>query len=111
MPVKQGFCEWCGDRCKGRTYCSDFCRGKYTNLNLVHGKSLIQLLKIWRIHRGAKGTPGEGKLSDITFRLDQLLADDRQRRKEMTEARKLAAVANGVMAELLDKHEARKAAK
>jgi len=42
----------------------------------------MQMLKLWRKHRGRKGTPGEGMIGDIATRVDQILAEDRERKEE-----------------------------
>ncbi|MEM6477836.1 MAG: hypothetical protein AAF647_02195 [Pseudomonadota bacterium] len=36
-------------------------------------------LMLWRQHRGAKGTPGEGALSKVAQSVDAWLAEDRSR--------------------------------
>ena len=84
MPLKRGLCDWCGNKAgHGRSYCSPECRTKYNNKLAAQGKSVMQLLKIWRKHRGRKGTPGEGKLGDVTHRIDEILREDRQRQKDL----------------------------
>ncbi len=84
MPLIRGRCDWCGDKTKiGRTYCGTDCRVQYRNLITRQGKSMMQMLKIWRLHRGRKGTRGEGMIGEITERLDKILAEDRQRKKNL----------------------------
>lgn len=80
MPLRRGHCDWCGGRCpKGRTYCCSECRERYNALLTRQGKALVQLLKQWRMHRGRVGTPGAGKLTLVSSRVDLLLTEDRQR--------------------------------
>lgn len=88
MPLQRGLCDWCGAQCpKGRSYCNATCRQSYNNLLARQGKSVMQLLKIWRKHRGAKGSPGEGKIGEVAARVDALLEEDRHRWAELGKAR------------------------
>ena len=100
--LKPGRCNWCGAktirdvRNKRMKYCSGTnCRVKYNNLLTKQGKALMDMLKIWRKHRGAKGTPGEGMIGHITTRLDGMLDKDRQRVAELTAVRVLREMAEG----------------
>jgi len=80
MPLTRGSCDFCGRATvEGRTYCGKECRVAYNNLLASQGKSVMQMLKIWRKHRGAKGTPGEGMIGAIASRVDAILAEDRAR--------------------------------
>lgn len=82
MPLQSGLCDWCGNSVeRGRSYCGTECRQKYNNLLARQGKSVMQMLKLWRKHRGAKGTPGEGMISQIAARVDAILEEDRERKK------------------------------
>ena len=82
-PLRRGFCDWCGGRCRrGRTYCSSRCQVQYNNLLTRQGKALVQSLKLWRLHRGRKGTPGAGMMTRVSARVDALLAEDRRRWEE-----------------------------
>jgi len=84
MPLIRGSCDFCGRAtAKGRTYCGKECRVTYNNLLARQGKSVMQLLKIWRKHRGAKGTPGEGMIGEVATRVDMILAEDRERKKRL----------------------------
>jgi hypothetical protein len=47
----------------------------------------MQMLKIWRKHRGSKGTPGEGMIGEIASRVDAILGEDRDRKKQMRSSR------------------------
>lgn len=80
MPLQRGVCDWCGAKVKGRVYCNPACRRSYNNLLAAQGKSVMQTLKLWRKHRGAKGTAGQGKLSDAAARIDVILTHDRERK-------------------------------
>lgn len=85
MPLQRGRCDWCGgDTEKGRTYCGRECRVAYNNLIARQGKSVMQMLKVWRKYRGAKGTPGEGMIGEIATRVDAMLEEDRERKRELT---------------------------
>jgi hypothetical protein len=80
MPLVRGLCDWCGEPTpKGRAYCSKICRVSYDNLLARQGKAIMQLLKLWRKHRGGKGTPGQGKLTEVAERVDACLSEDRHR--------------------------------
>lgn len=79
-PLRRGFCDWCGRKCpRGRTYCSSSCQQQYNNLLTRQGKALVQSLKIWRFHRGRRGTAGEGMMTRVSARVDALLVEDRAR--------------------------------
>lgn len=102
-PVKPGRCQWCGARTprdvrnNRMKYCRGTdCRQKYNNLCAKQGKPLMDMLKLWRKHRGAKGTPGQGVLTEVTTRLDRMIADDRERVSELTAVRVLRQIAEGV---------------
>jgi len=43
----------------------------------------MQMLKVWRKHRGARGTPGEGMISEIAERVDAILSEDRERKARL----------------------------
>ena len=47
------------------------------------GKSVMQMLKVWRKHRGARGSPGEGMISQVASRVDQMLVEDRERKARL----------------------------
>lgn len=87
--LHRGRCDWCGAPVsRGRIYCSPQHRASYRNLLAAQGKSVMQLLKLWRKHRGAKGTPGEGKITAVAARVDEMLQHDRARVDEMSKQRK-----------------------
>jgi len=84
MPLQRGLCDWCGNTApRGRSYCGKECRVAYNNLLARQGKSVMQMLKLWRKHRGAKGTPGEGMIGEIATRVDAILAEDRERKASL----------------------------
>jgi predicted nucleic acid-binding Zn ribbon protein len=84
MPLQRGSCDFCGrSTVKGRTYCGKECRVAYNNLLARQGKTVMQMLKVWRKHRGAKGTPGEGMIGEIATRVDAILEEDRERKRRM----------------------------
>ena len=55
----------------------------YNNLLARQGKSVMQMLKVWRKHRGARGSPGEGMISQVASRVDQMLVEDRERKARL----------------------------
>lgn len=84
MPLQRGSCDFCGrPTVEGRTYCGKECRVAYNNLLARQGKTVMQMLKVWRKHRGAKGTPGEGMIGEIATRVDAILEEDRERKRRM----------------------------
>jgi len=84
MPLTRGSCDFCGQAtAEGCTYCGKECRVAYNNLLARQGKSVMQMLKLWRKHRGAKGTPGEGMIGEIATRVDAILAEDRERKARL----------------------------
>lgn len=91
-PLQPGCCDWCGARVgRGRSYCGPDCRGRYRNLLTAQGKTVMQLLKLWRKHRGAKGTPGEGKITAVAARVDRMLEQDRDRKAALAQQRERVA--------------------
>jgi hypothetical protein len=88
-PLDRGCCDWCGARVKrGKVYCDAACRVAYNNLCTRQGKAVVQMLKIWRKYRGRKKTPGEGQMTRIAFRVDLMLEEDRNRKKQAATRRK-----------------------
>lgn len=86
MPLKPGFCDWCGERTdKRKSYCGAGCRVQYNNLLARQGKSVMQMLLLWRATRGRKGTRGQGLLTEIAERVDGMLAENRERIRELKE--------------------------
>lgn len=87
QPLRRGRCDWCGKPCRrGRTYCSPDCQTRYNNLLTRQGKALVQSLKLWRLYRGRRETPGAGKITLISERVDALLVEDRRRWAEFQES-------------------------
>ena len=84
MPLQRGSCDFCGrTTAEDRTYCGKECRVAYNTLLARQGKSVMQMLKVWRKHRGARGTPGEGMISEIAERVDAILSEDRERKARL----------------------------
>jgi predicted nucleic acid-binding Zn ribbon protein len=80
MPLQPGFCDFCGHTAPvGKSYCDSKCRVAYNNLLARQGKVVMQMLKIWRRHRGAKGSPGAAMIGQIAARVDLALKEDRER--------------------------------
>lgn len=91
-PLDRGCCDWCGSKLpRGKIYCDASCRVAYNNLQTRQGKAVVQMLKIWRKYRGAKGTPGEGQIGRVAARVDLMLEEDRARKKAAAERRKASA--------------------
>lgn len=87
-PVHPGTCEWCGKLCELEdSACSLACEAKVNQLDAVQGRAVLRALKLWRKHRGRKGTPGEGKMTDVANMIDGFLKNDRKRRLFLTNQR------------------------
>lgn len=84
QPLERGRCDYCGNPApRGRSYCCSTCRVAYNNLLGRQGKAVMQMLKLWRKHRGRRGTPGEGMIGEIANRVDALLKEDQARKRSM----------------------------
>jgi hypothetical protein len=76
----RGCCSWCGaPRPAARKYCSAECKKLYANRLLADGKAIAELMKVHRLERGRKGTRAEGLLTIIHRRVDEAIANDRER--------------------------------
>jgi len=83
-PLQRGLCDWCGNATpQGRAYCGKECRVAYNNLLARQGKAVMQMLKVWRKHRGAKGSRGEGMIGQVASRVDAMLEEDRERKARL----------------------------
>lgn len=51
---------------------------------IKQGKAIMHMLLIWRLHRGAAGTPGAEMLTEVTRRVDMFHADHVARKRRMT---------------------------
>jgi len=88
IQLDRGCCDYCGARVKrGKVYCSPACQVAYNNLCTRQGKAVVQMLKVWRKYRGRKGTPGEGQMTRIAARVDLMLEEDRNRKKQAADRR------------------------
>lgn len=87
-PITPGSCEWCGAPCLPEdTCCSVACEARLMKHEKDTARSVLRTLKLWRKHRGRKGTPGEGALTKLAAEVDALLQEDRRRRKLLGEQR------------------------
>jgi hypothetical protein len=81
--LSPGFCDFCGGRVPRRPgtprkrFCAAACRVQWWRMARMRGGQLYQLAVLWRKHRGAKGTPGEGKIGEIAALVDRWAAEDR----------------------------------
>ena len=90
-PLTPGTCEWCGKPCEPEdAACSLSCEAQLARLEATQGKAVLRILKKWRKHRGRKGTPGEGAMSEAAALVDRFLKADRLRREEAGRKRRLA---------------------
>lgn len=92
-PLTPGYCEWCGNVTElENTACSLTCEAQLRRLDAQQGRAVLRVLKKWRKHRGRKGTPGEGAMTETAVMVDRFLKNDRRRREEMqAQARAKAA--------------------
>lgn len=82
-PRRRGRCDQCGDKIANRRpkqrFCHPTCRQAYWRDAKVRGSMLYEDLYRWRIHRGKRGTEGEGKISSVAAKIDRWIAADTQR--------------------------------
>lgn len=94
-PLTPGTCEYCGDVAEMEdSCCSLSCEARLARLEAAQGQAVLRVLKRWRKHRGRKGTPGEGAMTEVANLTDRFLKADRRRREEANaERRQIAAAA------------------
>lgn len=94
-PLTPGVCEWCGKLCEMEdAACSLSCEAQLNRLEATQGRMVLRALKRWRKHRGRKGTPGEGAMTEVAEVVDGFLKSDRIRREaHLAQARRRAAEA------------------
>lgn len=91
-PLNPGICEWCGNLCEMEDVaCSLSCEAQLNRLEAVQGRIVLRVLKRWRKHRGARGTPGEGSMSEAASITDRFLKTDRIRRERLQAAKRANA--------------------
>ena len=89
-PLTPGVCEWCGQLCEeDDVACSLTCEAQLNRLEAAQGKIVLRVLKRWRKHRGRKGTPGEGAMTEAAGLVDRFLKNDRVRREYMGAERRM----------------------
>lgn len=87
-PLTPGTCEWCGAPCHtDDTTCGLKCEAALVMHEKRTARHVLRELKLWRMHRGRVGTPGQGIMTKMSALTDALLKEDRARRKMMTKAR------------------------
>ncbi len=81
-PLFPGHCTMCGAEVTGRRpdgsrkeFCSRQCIRRFDKLTRKHGQRLLRLALYWRLHRGRKGTPGQGRQSDMAALADYALLE------------------------------------
>lgn len=100
VPLTPGTCEWCGKPCEEEDVaCSLSCEAQLNRLDAAQGKVVLRVLKRWRKHRGRKGTPGEGAMTEVATVVDRFLRNDRQRREYLAAERRQKAAAEAAAAE------------
>lgn len=91
-PLTPGTCEWCGKDCETDDIaCSLTCEARIAREEAVQGRIVLRVLKKWRKHRGRKGTPGEGAMTEVGALTDRFLRTDRQRREILADERRREA--------------------
>lgn len=85
-PVWPGVCQHCGalparksGKLTRKLFCSPACRSAWRKEETRLGRRVARLAMIWRRHKGAKGTPAEGKLTEITALVEAHLREQRTR--------------------------------
>lgn len=83
-PLTPGTCEWCGKTCELEdATCSLTCEAQLVRLEAAQGRLVIRTMKKWRKHRGRKGTPGEGAITEVASLVDGFNKNDRIRREKL----------------------------
>ena len=86
-PLKPGFCDECGKKLKFSTrirrgrFCCPACKAKWWQIARLRGGQVYPALLAWRKFRGRKGTPGEGKITEVGLAVDGWLKEDREATK------------------------------
>lgn len=103
-PLYPGCCEWCGvDVLPDRNTCGPRCEAALQVAEKTVARRALAELKLWRRHRGRKGTPGEGAMTRLAALTDAHLAESRARRDRMIKERWQAAQAKADAAAAKDK--------
>lgn len=90
-PLTPGTCEWCGKPTElENVACSLSCEALLRRQEAQQGLIVLRHLKRWRKHRGRKGTPGEGAMTEVATMVDGFLRADRQRREQAATKRRAA---------------------
>lgn len=94
-PLTPGICEWCGNPCEVEDVaCSLSCEAQIHRVEALQGRAVLRGLKRWRKYRGARGSAGEGLLTEISLLVDAFSRADRERReKHQLNKRREAAAA------------------
>lgn len=91
-PLTPGCCEWCGNICELEDVaCCLSCEAQINRLEAAQGRIVLRVLKRWRKHRGGKGTPGEGAMSEVAAITDRFLKLDRMRREKLQSEKRAAS--------------------
>lgn len=90
-PLTPGTCEWCGKPTELEDVaCSLTCEALLRRQEAHQGLIVLRHLKRWRKHRGRKGTPGEGAMTEVAAMVDGFLRTDRKRREDAALKRRMA---------------------
>lgn len=99
-PLTPGTCEWCGNPCEVEDVaCSLSCEAQIHRVEAVQGRAVLRGLKRWRKYRGARGSAGEGLLTEISLLVDSFSRADRQRREQHQLNKRRSAAAAKVKAD------------
>lgn len=91
-PLTPGCCEWCGNLCELEDVaCCLSCEAQLNRLEAAQGRIVLRVLKRWRKHRGMRGTPGEGAMTEVAAITDRFLKLDRIRREKLQAAKRANA--------------------
>lgn len=88
-PLRPGLCDYClqpvpkSNLGRQRKYCDAKCREAFWRLARQRAAQAYPTLLRWRMHRGRKGTPGEGAMTEVAEQVDAWLAEDREAVKNM----------------------------
>lgn len=82
-PLRPGRCDYCAKqlgqvaRARHARFCSADCRKAWWTVARNRGAQLYQMLLIWRMHYGRKGTRGAGMIGRISALIDSWVRADK----------------------------------
>ena len=90
-PLVRGLCDECSQSIPDakekprKRFCDAKCRQSWHRKAQVRGGQIYRDLQLWRIYRGAKGTPGQGAMGNVQNKIDAWNREDRAEGKILRE--------------------------